>query len=93
MANEKAYKDKGAQTYATLIPGQDGWIFRTKNDFRSNWTISEATQERLLALQEAMRANNAELVIVMPPVRGMIHANELLPVDQKIYGDETLQKS
>jgi alginate biosynthesis protein AlgX len=93
MANEQAYKDKGAQTYATLIPGQDGWIFRTKNDFRSDWTISEATQDRLLALQEAMRANNAELVIVMPPVRGMIHADELMPADQKIYGDDTLQKS
>lgn len=93
MANEQAYKDKRVQTYATLIPGNDGWIFRTKNDFRDNWAVTEATKERLLELQDAMKAHNAELVIIMPPVRGMIHTNELLPGDKKTYGLDNPQAS
>lgn len=86
MANEQAYKDKKVQTYATLIPGKDGWIFRTKNDFRSDWAISNDVTQHILGLQEAMRTHNAELVIIMPPVRGMIHVSEMLEKDKKTYG-------
>lgn len=86
MADEQAYKDKRVQTYATLIPGKDGWVFRTKKDFRNDWAISGDITRRILDLQNAMRAHNADLVIVMPPVRGMIHTNEVLEQDKKAYG-------
>jgi alginate biosynthesis protein AlgX len=86
MADEKSYEDNNLDTYSTLIPGKDGWVFRTNNDFRKDWAADQATISRLLALQSAMRVHNAELVTLMPPVRGMVHAKEMQDADRVKYG-------
>jgi alginate biosynthesis protein AlgX len=85
MADVEAYKNNGVQSYATLIPGQNDWIFRTKNDFRTDWKIEDQTLKSILELQKAMRTHNAELILVISPVRGMVHSDALLAADQKKY--------
>lgn len=89
LADEDSYKTKNLDMYSTLIPGKDGWVFRTNNDFRKDWGIKQRTLSRLLDLQSAMRAHNAELVILVPPVRGMVHAKQMLDADRKKYGMDT----
>src|SRR6185436_13043941 len=83
--NEQSYQRGDLDHYAMLIPGKDGWIFRTENDFRSNWRNNNQTMNYLRGLQEAFKRNNADLVIVMPPVRGLVHADMLLSEYKKKF--------
>ena len=83
---DKASYAKGdLDHYAMLIPGQNGWIFRTENDFRSDWTNNEEAISQLQIVQAAFKKNNADLVIVMPPVRGLVDADRLSPESNKKY--------
>lgn len=77
LADDATYEANGLEPYAKIIPGKQGWIFRTKNDFRPEWAASDKTVGYLLSLQNAFKAHNASLVIVMPPVRGLVHADQL----------------
>jgi alginate biosynthesis protein AlgX len=86
--NEQSYRGGDLDHYAMLIPGKGGWIFRTKNDFRSDWKNSNQTINYLRDLQEAFKKKNADLVIVMPPVRGLVHFDEMLSEYKKKFSLE-----
>ncbi len=86
LANQQVYEQKKMEHYSILIPGKDGWVFRTENDFRKDWEINDKTLNYLLTLQNAFRMHNAELVMLMPPVRGLAHYDKLFRKDKKKYG-------
>lgn len=77
MNNEKLYSELKVENYATLIPGKDGWIFRTGNDFRTDWALKPQTIAYLTELRDALKQKNVDIVYVMPPIRGMVHSDEL----------------
>ncbi|NCC20848.1 MAG: hypothetical protein EOM26_00125 [Alphaproteobacteria bacterium] len=83
---DENYEKYGLEHYQNLIKGKDGWIFRTENDFRSDFTINEETTRYLLAAQEAFRQQGTELVMLYPPVRGLIHATHVKDEDLEKYG-------
>lgn len=86
LEDEKIYDENGLSNYSRLIPGKNGWIFRTKNDFRSDWKINDKTTNYLLSLQDAFSKHNQTLVIVMLPVRGLVHADQLFRHHRDEYG-------
>ena len=88
LKKDSVYEKNDLENYAHLIPGKDGWIFRTQNDFRSQWDVNDKTAGYLMALQDAFKRKNADLVIVIPPVRGMVHADNLFRKEKKAYGME-----
>src|SRR5687768_2151014 len=88
LKRDSVYEKNDLENYAHLIPGKGGWIFRTQNDFRSQWVVNDKTTGYLMALQDAFKRKNADLVIVMPPVRGMVHADNLFRKEKKTYGLE-----
>lgn len=85
LAKASSYKGDLEQ-YSVLIRGRDEWIFRTGNDFRTDFAVNEKTKKYMLMLQKALKAKNIDLVLVYPPVRGMIHSDHLSKKDKKIYG-------
>lgn len=85
LGDPAVYEKKNMDHYSVMISGKEGWIFRTENDFRKNWKVNERTVDYLRTLQDAFRAHNAELVILMPPVRGLAHADMLFRKDKKVY--------
>ena len=86
LKDEAAYDKKKIAHYKMLIPGKDEWIFRTENDFRQNWHINKKTVTYLRNLQDAMKTQNADLVIVMPPIRGMVHNDKVRNADRQKFG-------
>jgi alginate biosynthesis protein AlgX len=86
MANEASYKGSSLNHFATLIPGQDGWIFRTNNDFRQNWDTTPHTLDYMKELKAALATRNAELVLVIPPIRGLTSAQKLTSAQRATYG-------
>jgi len=87
MAKAGSYKGDLEQ-YSILIRGKDEWVFRTENDFRTDFTVNQKTKNYMLTLQKALKAKNIDLVVVYPPLRGMIHGDHLSKKHKKAYGME-----
>lgn len=86
LRKPETYEKKNLEHYSLLVPGKNGWVFRTENDIRQNWSVNDKTAHYLLSLQKAFKSRNADLVVVMPPVRGMVQYAELSQRNRERYG-------
>jgi alginate biosynthesis protein AlgX len=77
LKQEKSYEKYNLEHYKILIEGRDGWIFRTENDFRKDFTVNDVTGRYLTKIQNVLERKDIELVIIYPPVRGMVHADKV----------------
>jgi alginate biosynthesis protein AlgX len=86
MYDPDVYDERNITHYKIMLDGKDNWIFRTENDFRSEWSISDKTINKITKLQDVLNKMNTELYIVMPPVRGMVHADKIKNKYKEKYG-------
>lgn len=78
LDQEASYADHGvASGYKFLVPGSDGWLFRSNTDFRQDFTLSEETKASLHQLRAALAAKNIQMVISVQPTRGIMGAGAL----------------
>lgn len=77
LSDESAYKDK-YEDFMFMVPGKDGWFFRTKQDMTSDFKVSDKGIEKFKRLSALLKSKGTELVIAFPPTRG-IAAAKFLP--------------
>ncbi|MCF8495750.1 MAG: hypothetical protein K9G62_03685 [Alphaproteobacteria bacterium] len=82
MNDATLYDEKGLEKYKTLIPGRDGWVFRTLVAFKKDFSINEKTRRSLKALQDGFKRHGTDFVLLFPPNRGLIHADFIRPEDR-----------
>ncbi len=90
LKNPEVYSKNNLEHYRVLIEGKGGWIFRTENDFRKDFSINERTINYLVDFQSALGRKGMNLVIIYPPVRGMIHADKVQKSDRRNLGMDKL---
>jgi alginate biosynthesis protein AlgX len=88
LDDKSTYAKNNMDNYSVLIPGKNGWIFRTENDFRADYTLNDKTKKYLVSLTQALKSKGSDLVIVFPPARGLIHSDELLRQYKRKYDME-----
>jgi alginate biosynthesis protein AlgX len=71
-----AYKNK---SLALLVPGSDGFLFRTRIDMRDYKPLKSGPQQELFQFVAALRKQGTEVVLVVPPPRPVADADALLP--------------
>jgi alginate biosynthesis protein AlgX len=86
MTDVNAYKKHKKQAYEMLLQGQEGWVFRTATDFRSNFYFKKDGLRNFQVLQKALKEKNVELVIAYPPTRGLVN-EAVLPSDRQFFKD------
>jgi alginate biosynthesis protein AlgX len=86
MMNEDLYDKYQLDSYKLLIPGKNGWVFRSESDFRNDFSLDKATLNNLHNLSEAFRLRGTELVIVLPPTRGLLNYQNLSDEERARYG-------
>jgi len=86
MSDEKAYDKYKIAHYKMLIPGKGDWVFRSENDFRTDWHLEDRTVKYLQRLQDALKTHNADLVLVFTPARGMVHHDRIPASYKKKFG-------
>lgn len=84
LQNEDLYEKEGLNSYKILLPGKDGWIFRTQSDFTGEYDYNEKSAADLKLLQDHFEERGTTLVIAYPPTRGMMAA-EFLPGGNSPY--------
>lgn len=81
------YEDSGfLSSFKMLIQGKDGWLFRSEDDLRMDFGPDPEGMKRLKGFRDALAARGTELVIVLQPPRGLMHA-EALPRDAPVPYD------
>jgi alginate biosynthesis protein AlgX len=75
------YEQPELKNYATLVEAKDQWLFRTRSDFRTDFGLDENGYRALKRLRDGLAQRGVELVLVMPPSRGLLHADRLTPLE------------
>lgn len=78
-ANPATYNTKKLDFHYTLIDGKDGWLFRTRNDLRTDIGTTAEGYAQLKRLRDTLKARGTELLIVFQPTKGLVVRNTLTP--------------
>lgn len=79
------YTTRYQQNFTTLVQAQGDWLFRTREDLRTEFNTTPAGYKRLQQLHDAFKARGVELVVVYQPTRGLVNRNMLNPEDKAAF--------
>lgn len=81
-ADTRVYRAAGLSGYGRLLEAQDGWMFSSTQDLRSEFGLNPQSYKQLKRLRNALKRSGVELLLVYPPSRGLLHADKLTPVQR-----------
>jgi len=84
-ASRDAYTTRFLRSFATLVQGRDGWLFRSDDDLRTRFGPDAQGYAALKRLRGALKARGTELVMVYQPPRGLMHADKLPAAARRHY--------
>ena len=76
-ADPANYTTKYLSSYRTLVQGRDGWLFRSEADLLMQFGPKPEGLHRLAELRNAFKQRGIEMVIMVQPPRGLMHADKL----------------
>lgn len=76
-ADPANYTTKYLSSYRTLVQGRDGWLFRSEADLLLQFGPKPEGLQRLAELRNAFKQRGIEMVIMVQPPRGLMHADKL----------------
>ncbi|MDG9883358.1 alginate O-acetyltransferase [Pseudomonas sp. GD04058] len=76
------YTTRYQQNFTTLVQAKGDWLFRTREDLRTEFDTTPAGYKRLQQLHDAFKARGIELVVVYQPTRGLVNRNMLTPEEK-----------
>ncbi len=79
------YTTRYQQNFTTLVQAQGDWLFRTREDLRTEFDTTPAGYQRLQQIHDAFKARGVELVVVYQPTRGLVNRNMLKPEDKAAF--------
>ncbi|MBA1202509.1 alginate O-acetyltransferase [Pseudomonas capeferrum] len=79
------YTTRYQQNFTTLVQAQGDWLFRTREDLRTEFDTSASGYKRLQQVHDAFKARGIELVLVYQPTRGLVNRNMLKPEDKAAF--------
>ncbi len=69
--NEASAYEKGFSGFQFLIPGKDGFIFRS-TDFKQDFALDETSQAAIRRMVNLLKAKGISLVMLIQPTRGIM---------------------
>lgn len=76
-ADPQRYASGYLSSFRNLVQGREGWLFRTDADLLMDLGPSPEGLARLGHLRRALQQRGIELVMVVQPPRGLMHADKL----------------
>jgi alginate biosynthesis protein AlgX len=78
-----AYRSK---SLALLVPGTDGFLFRSRIDMRDYGPLKSGPKKELLKVVAALRERGTEIVLVVPPPRPVADRSRLIEAEAAAQG-------
>ncbi|MBI6943566.1 alginate O-acetyltransferase [Pseudomonas putida] len=79
------YTTRYQQNFTTLVQAQGDWLFRTREDLRTEFNTTPAGYKRLQQVHDAFKKRGVELVVVYQPTRGLVNRNMLKPDEKAAF--------
>jgi len=79
------YTTRYQQNFTTLVQAQGDWLFRTREDLRTEFNTTPAGYKRLQQVHDAFKKRGVELVVVYQPTRGLVNRNMLNPEEKAAF--------
>lgn len=77
LNDENSY-GKEKEEFLFMLAGKEGWVFRSQQDLRQDFQITQDDTDLYLRFAEVLRERGTELIIAYIPTRGFV-ASEFLP--------------
>lgn len=85
LAQESAYDANKLSAYKILSLGKDGWVFRTRSDYKQDLDLKKTALNHLDTMNKALQDKGTTLVMVFIPTRGMMNYGQITDEDKKAY--------
>ena len=85
--NRAAYNTNFLESFATLVQGRDGWLFRS-DDLRTTFGPDADGYKELKRLRATFTARGTVLVLVYIPPRALVHTDKLPKAVRKTYSPD-----
>ena len=79
------YTTRYQQNFTTLVQAKGDWLFRTREDLRTEFNTTPAGYKRLQQVHDAFKKRGVELVLVYQPTRGLVNRNMLNPAEKAAF--------
>ncbi|WP_238474410.1 alginate O-acetyltransferase [Pseudomonas cavernae] len=79
------YTSNYQKNFITLVQAQGDWLFRTREDLRTEFDTTPAGYRRLQQLHDAFQSKGIELVLVYQPTRGLVNRHKLNPAQMASF--------
>lgn len=66
-----------------LLPGKDGWFFRTQQDLKTEYRFRHENGTLIAKLSKILKDKNIDLIIAYPPTRGVV-AHQFAPISDTL---------
>ncbi|MNF45368.1 Alginate biosynthesis protein AlgX precursor [compost metagenome] len=83
--NPNLYTTDYQKNFITLVQAQGDWLFRTREDLRTEFETSPAGYRRLQRLHDAFQSKGIEVVLVYQPTRGLVNRDKLDPAQMASF--------
>ncbi len=85
-ADASLYDTPYLDNFTTLVQGgESDWLFRTREDLRTEFGTSAHGYRLLKELHDAFKRRGVELVVVYQPTRGMVNRDKLAPAQHASF--------
>lgn len=81
----RRYVTRYQQNFTTLVQAQGDWLFRTREDLRTEFDTTPGGYKRLQQVHDAFKKRGVELVLVYQPTRGLVNRNMLKPEEKAAF--------
>ena len=79
------YKGDVLSTLWPLVAGKNGWVFRARTDFATEFGPSPESMAMLKQFSQALKKRGTQLMVVYLPSRGLMHEDQSLqPFDKAL---------
>ncbi|MCG8394334.1 MAG: hypothetical protein MI745_14745 [Pseudomonadales bacterium] len=78
LADPATYADGTMASMRQLVAGKRYWYFRTEVDLQTQFPVSARTRENVRELVTLLSRRGIQLVVMLQPTRGLMHADELI---------------
>lgn len=76
-ADPANYDTKFLNSFKTLVQGRDGWLFRSEADLLTDFAPTPEGLKLLAEFRRELQRRGVELVMMIQPPRGLMHADKL----------------
>ena len=78
LSDPQLYQDGAMSGMRQLVSGKPYWFFRTDVDVQEDFPVSAMARGELGELVEILREKDLQLVVMLQPTRGLMHADQLV---------------